>query len=235
VRKLIPYDLQPGMATAEPVFSLDGRQVLVPAGSRLTEQNIRQIQNWQIPFVMVAEEGEAEVIAPPPLPENDPVLAVLPETMVKKTINFANNLEEALYNITDFFEAIRDGGAVDLAACRAISAKVARHLVQPAEAINRLLFRIGAPKDRDYLEHHSVSVAALSGMLAAWMELPPAVVEEVVLAGLLHDIGKIRMPHALIVDSNPTRERQEMLMQHVFLANDLLREVAGLPTMCLPP
>lgn len=228
MRKLISYDLQPGMVTAEPVFSHDGRQVLVPAGSKLNEQNIRQIQNWEIPFIMIAEEIEAELIAPPP--ENDPVLAILPETMAKKTLNFANNLEEALYNITDFFETVRSGDAVDVTGCRAISTKVARHLVQPSEAINRLLFRASASKDRDYLERHSVSVAALSGMLAAWMELPPAVIDEIVLAGLLHDIGKIRMPRTLIMDDNPTPERQEMLMQHVFLATELLKDVAGLPT-----
>lgn len=228
MRKLIPFDLHPGMVTAEPIFSHDGRQVLVPAGSKLTEQHIRQIQNRDVSFIMIAEEEEAEVIAPPP--EKDPVLAVLPETMAKKTLNFASNLEEALYNTTDFFEAVRSGGPFELSGCRAISNKIARHLVQPSEAINRLLFRITAPKDRDYLERHSVSVAALSGMLATWMELAPAVIEEIVLAGLLHDIGKIRMPRTLIMDSNPTRERREMLEQHVLLANELLRDVAGLPT-----
>lgn len=228
MRKLISYDLQPGMVTAEPVFSHDGRQVLVPAGSQLTEQNIRQIQNWDVPFIMIAEEAEAELLAPPP--ERDPVLAVLPETMAKKTINFASNMEEALYNIADFFETVRSGGAVEMAGCRAISDKAARHLVQPSEAINRLLFRVNAPKDRDYLERHSVSVAALSGMLATWMELAPAAIGEVVLAGLLHDIGKIRMPRSLIMDNNPTPERQEMLMKHVFLAAELLKDVAGLST-----
>lgn len=228
MRKLISYDLQPGMVTAEPVFSGDGRQVLVPAGSQLTEQNIRQIQNWDVPFIMIAEEVEAELLSSPP--EIDPVLAILPETMAKKSISFASNLEEALYNIADFFEAVRSSGAVEVAGCREISDKVARHLVQPSEAINRLLFRVPAPKDRDYLERHSISVAAVAGMLATWMELPAAAIREIVLAGLLHDIGKVKMPRTLIMDDNPSPERQEMLMKHVFLATELLKDAGGLST-----
>ncbi len=227
MRKLISYDLQAGMITAEPVFSHDGRQILVPAGSELTEQTIRQIQNWDIPFVMIAEMLEAELLSPPAA--NDPVLEELPEPMAKKVISFTNNLEEALFNITDFFEAVRSGGAFETAGYRQISAKVARHLVQPSEAINRLLFRITVTRDRDYLERHSVSVAALAGMLASWMELSPAVIDEVVLAGLIHDIGKIRMPRSLIMDNDPTPERQEMLRQHVLLAYELLQDVPGLP------
>ncbi len=228
MRKLISFDLQSGMITAEPVFSRDGRQVLVPAGSQLTEQAIRLIQNWDIAYIMIAETSEAELLPPPPA-VNDPVLEILPDAMVKKVINFTCNLEEALFNVTDFFEALRSGGTFETAGCRQISSKVARHLVQPAEAVNRLLFRITVNRDRDYLERHSVSVAALSGMLASWMELAPAVIDEVVLAGLIHDIGKIRMNRSLIIDNDPTPERQEMLRRHVLLAYELLRDVPGLP------
>ncbi|MDT8900862.1 HD-GYP domain-containing protein [Anaeroselena agilis] len=227
VRKLISFDLQPGMVTAEPIFSHDGRQVLVPAGSQLTEQVIRKIQNWDIPFIMVAEALEAEFLPTPVA--NDPVLEILPEIMAKKSIDFSSNLEETLFNITNFFEAVRSGGAFEADECRKIAAKVARHLVTPSEAINKLLFRVTVTRERDYLERHSVSVASLSGMLASWMELPPAVIEEVVFAGLIHDIGKIKMPRSLITDDNPTPERQEMLRQHVLLAYELLKDVPRLP------
>jgi HD-GYP domain-containing protein (c-di-GMP phosphodiesterase class II) len=228
VRKLIAYDLQPGMITAEPVFSHDGRQILVQVGNELTEQIIRQIQNWDVPFIMIAEQTEAELLAPPE--KVDPVVEVLPEVMAKKVMNFTSNLEEALYNISDFFETLRDGGAVEVAVCRQISSKVARHLVQPHEAINRLLFRTAVVRGRDYLERHSVSVAALSGMIATWMEMVPAAIDEIVLAGLIHDIGKVRMPRSLITDNDPTPERQELLMQHVFFSSELLKDVAGLPS-----
>ncbi len=228
MRKLIPSDLQAGMVTAETIFSLDGRQILVQAGSQLNEQIILQIQKWDIPYVMVAEENEAEITAPPPTPEDDPVLAILPETMAKKVINFANNLEESLYNTTTFFETVRTTGNFDLTVCCEIAGKISRHLVQPSEAINRLLFRISS-KDRDYLERHSVSVAALSGMLATWMEFPPGEINKIVLGGLLHDIGKIKMPRSLITDNDPTPQRQELLRQHIFFAHELLKEVANLP------
>lgn len=233
MRKLISFDLQPGMITAEPVFSQDGRQTLVPAGTKLTAQSIRQIQNWDIIYIMVAEENAAELLAPPPPPEKDPVLAILPEKMAQKTFKFASSLEEVLAKISESLEKVRASDAVDLGVCRTLAAKVAGDLVQPAEAINRLLFRLSSPKDRDFLERHLVSVAALAGMLATWLEMKPAVIEEITLAALLHDIGKLQMPRSLIIDSNPTRERREMLMQHIPMAKAMLQDVVGLPAAVL--
>ncbi len=226
MRKITLTDLQSGMVTAEPIFSRGGRQVLIQAGSRLNEQIILQIQKWDLPYIMIVDENEADLLAPPP--ENDPVLAVLPETMAKKVINFANNLEETLYDTADFFETVRTTGNFDMKLCSEIGSKIARNLVQPSEAINSLLFRISA-KDHDYLERHSVSVAALAGMLATWMELAPAEIEAIVLGGFLHDIGKVRMPRSLITDNDPTPQRQELLRQHVFLAHKLLKDVADFP------
>lgn len=228
MKRVLPVDLQPGMVAAEPIFARDGRQVLIPAGMALTDKIVAQIQNWEIPYIMVAEENDRGDDHSPP--DTAAIAAALPEAMVKKTAAFASNLEEALAAVTDIFEEVRAGGPVNVGACRQVSAKVARHLVQPSEAINRLLFKVPGSLERDYLEQHTVAVAALSGMLAVWLEMPPAAVEDVVLAGLLHDIGKTRLPRALTADQHPTPDRLDLLRQHVAIAQTLLTEAPGLPT-----
>lgn len=225
MRKMNPLQLEPGMIVAEPIYSPDGRQVLFPAGIPLTERVIRVIGSWGVPYVMIAEAGEA----PPPQQEDDEkVLALLPEAMAKKSLNFAANLEAAVSQVTGIFDNIRDGAPVDIDLLRDIAGKISQHLSQPSEAINKLLFRISACPDRDYLAHHSITVAALAGMLAGWMELPAKIAREVVFAALLHDIGKTRLPRTLIADHSPDAERREMLKIHVAKSIELLKDVPGL-------
>lgn len=226
MKKVGLIELEAGMVAAEPIFSQDGRQVLFPAGSPLTERAIRMIGSWGITHVMIIEEGE---IPPEPEPQvEQAVLEALPEVMAKRSINFSANLETAITQVTEVFDTIRSEGLMDMSLLREVSGKINQHLTQPSEAINKLLFRISACPDRDYLAHHSITVAALSGMLAGWMELPPKVITEVVLAGLLHDIGKTKIPRTLIVDHNPDADRQEMLRKHVALSVELLKDIPNL-------
>lgn len=226
MRKINPTDLQPGMVVGEPVLADDGRTILVQAGTPLTDKTIAQIQNWGILFVMVMDESEAELVPVPP--PSDAQLALLPEVMAKKSIAFTSTLEEAIFTVAEIIDGIRSGRPLDLDACRLVAAKVAKHLVQPSEAINRLLFRTPTGQEYDYLERHSLAVAALAGMLALWMERPPAAIEEVALAGLLHDIGKAKLPRSLVADKEPSPERQAMLRDHIPYAEQILAEAAGL-------
>lgn len=226
MKKIGLIQLEPGMIAAEPIFSLDGRQVLFPAGSPLTERAIRMIGSWGVTHVMITEEGE-----PPPEPyepAEEAALAALPEIMAKKAINFAANLETAIAQVTEVLDTIRSEGTLDITLLKEVAEKIGQHLTQPSEAINKLLFRISACPDRDYLAHHSITVAALSGMLAGWLELPPQIVSGVVLTGLLHDIGKTKIPRTLIADHNPDAERQEMLKKHVAISIELLKSAPNL-------
>lgn len=222
MKKISLIELEPGMIAAESIFSLDGRQTLFSAGSSLTERAIRMIGAWGITHVMIVEEGEA-----PPEPkqaDEEAVLSVLPEVMAKKSINFTTNLEAAIAQVTEVFDSVRYEDLLDIELLREVSRKISQHLTQPSEAINKLLFRITACPERDYMAHHSITVAALAGMLAGWMELPPTAIGEVVLAGLLHDIGKTRIPHTVILDHNPDSERQEIQKKHVALSVELLKD-----------
>jgi HD-GYP domain-containing protein (c-di-GMP phosphodiesterase class II) len=46
----------------------------------------------------------------------------------------------------------------------------------------------------EYLTRHSANVAFLNGLMGKWLHLDEKEVEELVLLGLLHDIGKTRIP-----------------------------------------
>ncbi|MDR3564047.1 MAG: HD domain-containing phosphohydrolase [Negativicutes bacterium] len=223
MKKVYYRELLPGMVTAEPVYSLNRKQVLIDAGVELSDRSIDQITNWDIPYVMIAEEGEQLLIEESPPPEPD--LSVLPEQMAKKTLSFIHNFEAAIVQVSALLEDARADKVIDITAFREVAKQVEKYLIQPSEAINRMLFRMPVKSAGNYLAYHSVAVGALSGMLAVWMDLPPSSIADVVLAGVLHDVGKTQIPRSLIVDSS---SHQDLAKQHVPFAVKLLRDIPGL-------
>ncbi|MDR3561215.1 MAG: HD domain-containing phosphohydrolase [Negativicutes bacterium] len=230
MKRIRSYDLQPGMMVAEAVFSLDRKQILVDAGATLTERIISQINNWDIPYVLVVEEGE-ELAPPVAVDEPEPVepdLSALPDVMAQKTVNFVQNFEAAIIQVNGLMEDIRETKTVDMDPIREVAAQVVKYLIQPSEAINRMLFRMPPRTAPHYLAYHSIAVAALSGMLTKWMELTPGSLNDLVMAGMLHDIGKTQLPRSLMAEDQLLPEHAQMAKQHVLLAVKLLREIRGI-------
>jgi putative two-component system response regulator len=80
-----------------------------------------------------------------------------------------------------------------------------------------------------YLRGHSTRVADLAATVAARLGLSDDVVEEVRLAGRLHDIGKIGTREAVLSKQGPlTPEEYEHVKQHVLIGSQLLAPLGDL-------
>jgi putative nucleotidyltransferase with HDIG domain len=97
--------------------------------------------------------------------------------------------------VVSMFSDARMGKAIDAAnvvdLVEDISASVARHP-------NALISLARLKNANEYTYMHSVAVCALMIALARQLELDDMLVHEAGMAGLLHDIGKMRMPDAVL-------------------------------------
>lgn len=76
----------------------------------------------------------------------------------------------------------------------------------------------------EYTLQHSVNVAVLAGIFARWLNYPEADAQDLMMAGLLHDIGKITIP--LKVLNKPGRlneQERKIIQQHPLAGYELLR------------
>jgi putative nucleotidyltransferase with HDIG domain len=89
------------------------------------------------------------------------------------------------------------------------------------EIINTLVSTIEA-KDK-YTEGHSKRVAEWAKKLAQTVGLPAEVFEDIYLAGLLHDIGKVGIPNHVLNKPGPlTREEVTLFHEHPLIAQKIL-------------
>ena len=89
------------------------------------------------------------------------------------------------------------------------------------DTVTALAFAIDA-KDH-YTQGHSQAVSRLAAQIARQMGLPDSVIEEVRLGGILHDIGKIGVPEAVLnKPSRLTPEEYELMKSHAVLGAKIL-------------
>lgn len=143
--------------------------------------------------VLPTEAASAATVWPAAM-QQSPVRPVATATSVSFTEELQNAsrlCKTARQSIVAMFSQARIGKAVDMAVCTSlvheIVCSVERH---PGALIS--LSRLKA--DDDYTYMHSVAVCALMVALAQSMKQSVAEVQQAGLGGLLHDIGKARIP-----------------------------------------
>jgi putative nucleotidyltransferase with HDIG domain len=92
---------------------------------------------------------------------------------------------------------------------------------------------VNAMEARDpYLRGHSARVADIAATIAAQLELPDDEVEQVRLAGRLHDIGKIGTRDAVMNKQGPlTPDEYDHVKQHVMIGSQILAPLGHLASV----
>lgn len=81
----------------------------------------------------------------------------------------------------------------------------------------------------EYKKCHALNVAILSGILAYKMGVKEALLSDVVLSALVHDIGKTKIPAAILDQPTLTDKEQKILQTHTKIGYKILKEEIGLP------
>lgn len=81
----------------------------------------------------------------------------------------------------------------------------------------------------EYNKCHALNVAILSGVVAKKMDLPDHTIQDLVLAGLLHDIGKNHISPEILAKSNPTHQEQKLIQSHTKLGYMIIKNEMDLP------
>lgn len=81
----------------------------------------------------------------------------------------------------------------------------------------------------EYNKCHALNTAILSGAIAKKMNLPESTIYDIVLAGLLHDIGKSTISPEILNKSTLTSQEQKTLQDHTVIGYKIIRVNMELP------
>lgn len=185
-------DLVPGMCTSKDVIAGDGFIKLLTQGIVLNQSQINRLKNWGLPLIYIhdnTEQMKSENIA----------------VYMTKT-EFTKGYDETIDKIVHAFEHIKKLKEVPIAQMQEL---VDQKIILFVETIGVLEHLHDIRCYSEYTFSHSLNVAILAGILGKWCNYQSAELKNLILTGLLHDIGKLSIPLSIL--NKPDRLSNEEL------------------------
>jgi putative nucleotidyltransferase with HDIG domain len=138
----------------------------------------------------------------------------------------ADKYISAVNEAKNIFRTIITSGTVETQQLIDIADHIHSHIDQSEEVIKCMS---GVRSADEYTFIHSVNVAFYSMMLAKWLNLSAAEINDAILAGLLHDVGKMRIPGEILnKTAKLTADEFERMKKHTLYGYELVNNIKGL-------
>ena len=175
-----------------------------------------------------AQQPEPEP-APEPAPFRFPPVAAA--SMSEELQRAAKLVKQSKQAITSMFNDVRMGRLQDFDTMAPLVEEIATSVMRNPGALVSLV-RLKQADDYTYL--HSVAVSAMMVALARQLKLDDAAVRDCGMAGLLHDIGKMAIPPAILNKPGKlTDEEFGTVKNHPCAGHDILAAAGNAPAMAL--
>lgn len=206
-------EVKPGMELAGSLITEQGKLAL-GEGTILTAAIIDRLKAWGVDVVDVRETIEIkEKREAAPLSDTQKALS--------------DEYNETVLSLKKSFETIRFFKQVPLKDMRELADNTLDQFIDVSGALNHL--HVVHRRD-EYTFHHSINVAVLCGVLGRWLGYNGTELKDLVLAGLLHDIGKTQIPLDILRKPGKlTALEMDAMKLHTTRGYNLLKE-QGLPT-----
>lgn len=199
---LFSYELEPGMMLAETIVN-DYGAIVVSEGTVLDEHTIRKLGNLNLSRIQVLCD------------KND---VPVQETEDNFKTQYNENIDSVKYILHD----LGNGNGIDMKKVNDIADSVVINAGEKKDIV-KCLNQIKSTDD--YLYTHSVNVSLLSMLLGKWIGLDSKDIEKLVQAGLLHDIGKVKVsPEILNKPGKLTDEEYEEIKKHTVYGYRILEK-----------
>ena len=154
------------------------------------------------------------------------VIKSLPPTPLKEEIHVAKTIHSEAHQVVhNLMSDIRMGKQIELAKTSPIVEHITDSIFRNRDAFISLS-RI--KKKDEYTFQHSVSVCALLVAFTRAMEYENDVIKEAGTGGLLHDVGKMKIPDIILNKPGPLVESEFVVMQsHAAIGRELLKQTPG--------
>lgn len=197
-------NLRPGARLGKDIYSYDS-QLLLPQGTVITQEHLDRF----------AVRGIDEIF----------IMDSRPKPRSGKP--FADVYVDSLQVVKSFMLEAKLGKPLDVEDIKRTTEMLFLQFFDENDLFRQM--RLMKDKD-DYLFTHSVNVALLCILIGRWMQCDENEIKELGTAGLLHDIGKIKIDGDIL--NKPDKlsdEEYEEVKKHTMLGYDLIVETGAFP------
>lgn len=217
VKKYRISDVIPGMEIGNDVLNEDG-QVVLSRGVTLNESMIEGLEFWDIDYVEVREAVEV----PDEPAETPPPRRKIVRAISSAQQEFSGSYQQTMGKVKKAFETLRAFNEVPIVQMNELMKDGVQPLLESSGVINYLQM---VERDSEYQFHHSMNVAVMCGVIGKWLGIKGDELQELIMAGLLHDIGNTQIDAKIINKPGPlTEEEMKVVRTHTVLGYQMVKD-----------
>jgi len=224
-KKVKINEIKPGMVVAKDIVTDEGF-VLLARDTMISPSNYSKLKESSIKEVFIKEATinikPEDLLGRPQAkqPEHIPV------TKKKDFQEFAKEYEGKLEITKNRIKAISDGESVNVEELYEITNSIVKKLKTKSDVLTYVSFL----KEHDeYTYSHSSNVALLSSMFATWLKFDETEMANLTTAGLLHDLGKLKIPLEILNKKGRLTEAEFDIMKSHTVVGYRILENQNLP------
>lgn len=213
LRKIPIEYLWDGLIIKDNIYNYDGSVLLIPGGEKITRRKIDRLLRFETDgYIMTGEESSRIILEAKAAP------AEIKEKSYEDRLGYTSLKK----SVDQILMATRSASEVDNSMTQSVAEDVVTKLSEVETARIFQCLEAARTMDED-LQRHSLNVAFLNGMMGQWMKLPEEEAMLLVCAGLLHDIGKIKVPEEILhAPRKLTEEEFKKIKMHPVYSDELL-------------
>lgn len=217
LRKIPIEYLWDGLVLEDDVFNYNGSVLLIPKGETITANKLHKLFNFSVEekYIMINEDSYYNIMAKNNISEE--IRQKITEDQTGYT-EIKQNVGGIFHKAADETEWLQNEEIEPV--IQQISEKLSN--VDPI-----LIFScINFPRPMDEgLQRHCLNVALLNGLMGEWLGLPEKDVNLLVMSGLMHDIGKTKIPEDVLnAPRRLTAEEFAIMQMHPVYSYEMMGE-----------
>jgi putative nucleotidyltransferase with HDIG domain len=161
-------------------------------------------------------------------------VAACKQTKVMDTVNnpkadiieFKRKYQESVTSVKVIINDLAAGRGLDNEMINEISSSLYENMLSNI-AVTECLNKIKIVDEYTY--SHSINVSIYSMLIGKWLELPESEIKLLMIAGILHDVGKSKIPIDILNKKGPlTREEFEVIKMHPLFGFEIIKDNTGI-------
>lgn len=208
MKKVPIKELQPGMKLARTIIN-ENMIVVLAENTQLTTAHINRLEFLGIQEVQIKDDYDLS-------PQN-----FLVQAMISRSHAFVAEYYDVLKTAEKLFKTITKTKELPVNTMKSLVSDAVAPMIKESGIID-YIYELKHINNSTY--NHSLRVSILSGVLAKWMNFSKTEIHEIILAGLLHDIGKTQIDEAIAEKSSESLDESEyeVYMQHTLKGYEIM-------------
>lgn len=202
-------EVTPGMVLNKDVENTKTGAILLASGTVLNRNNLITLKNLGVEYVDIYESQSIK----------DNYLIIDDDKFIDTYNAFADKTKNILSNA-------RFGKKIVVNEIGEIANEMIDEIVKSNNILGRLRL---IEEDNDYTFQHSLDVSMLAVMIGKWLGYSSIELKQISLAGLFHDIGKVKISNDIMYKPCKLTESEfELVKKHTIFGYSILDETIGI-------